>query len=176
MSLNISSENLTQTISFVNDKWKELDPGVEMKYFFVDEIFGAQYAAEEHMGELFSMFSIFTIVIACLGLFGLASYMAEQRTKEIGIRKILGASVNNIVMQLSKDFAKWVIIANIIAGPITYYLITEYWLINFPYRIEAGIMTFVYVGILSLVIALLTVIYQSLKAAYANPVDTLKYE
>ena len=176
MSLNVSTENLALTIDFVIDKWKNFDPEREVNYFFIDEDFAAQYIAEEHLGELFSMFSIFTILIACLGLFGLASYMAEQRTKEIGIRKILGASVNNIVVQLSKDFAKWVIVANLIAGPITYYLITEYWLINFPYRIEAGIMTFVYVGILSLVIALLTVGYQSVKAAYANPVDSLKYE
>jgi len=115
------------------------------------------------------------IFITCLGLFGLASFTAEQRTKEIGIRKALGASVSGIILLLSKEFTKWVLVANIIAWPVAY-LAMNRWLQNFAYRIDIGLGTFILAGVLALVIALLTVGYQAIKAARANPVDALRYE
>ena len=115
------------------------------------------------------------ILVACLGLFGLASFTAEQRTKEIGIRKALGATISSIVILLIKEFTKWVLLANIIAWPIAY-VAMNHWLQNFAYRIKIGLGTFILAGVLALVIALLTVGYQAIKAARANPVKALRYE
>jgi putative ABC transport system permease protein len=115
------------------------------------------------------------VFIACLGLLGLAAFMAEQRTKEIGIRKVLGAKVSGIVLMLSKEFAKWVLIANIIAWPVAYFAMSN-WLQNFAYRTSIGIWTFVLSAALALTIALLTVSFQAVKAATSNPVDSLRYE
>ena len=115
------------------------------------------------------------IFIACLGLFGLASFVTEQRTKEIGIRKVVGASVTEIVMLLSKEFTKWVVLANFIAWPAAYFLMDN-WLKNFAYRINLNISIFIYAGVIALAIALITVSYQAIKAATANPVNSLKYE
>jgi putative ABC transport system permease protein len=114
--------------------------------------------------------------VACLGLFGLASYTAEQRTKEFGIRKVLGASVGSILLQLSRNFLKWVLVANLIAWPVTYIVMKNYWLSNFPFRIQLSLLIFVGAGMIALAIALLTVSYQSIKAAVANPADSLRYE
>jgi putative ABC transport system permease protein len=114
--------------------------------------------------------------VACLGLFGLASFTAEQKTKEIGIRKVLGASVGSIVYQLSQNFIKWVLVANVIAWPLTYYFLKNYWLSNFPFRISLNLWTFAVAGLMALFIALLTVSFQSVKAALANPVNSLRYE
>jgi len=133
------------------------------------------YTSEKRIETLIRYFSILSIFIACLGLFGLASFTAEQRIKEIGIRKALGASVSEIIFLLSKDFTKWIIVANIIAWPIAY-LVMNSWLQNFAYRINIGMGTFVLAGALALIIALLTVGYQAVRAARANPVDALRYE
>jgi putative ABC transport system permease protein len=127
------------------------------------------------MGRLFQYFTILAIFISCLGLFGLASFMAEQRTKEIGIRKVLGASVSGITVLLSKEFTKWVIVGNIIAWPVAY-LAMKRWLEGFSYRIEINILTFILSGILALTIALLTVSYQAIRAAVAEPVEALRHE
>ncbi len=127
------------------------------------------------MGKLFNTFAILAIVISCLGLFGLASFMAERRKKEIGIRKVLGASVGNVVLNLTKEFTKWVLIANVIAWPVAYFLMNR-WLANFAYRIDLGIGIFVLSGLAALVIAWLTVSYQSAKAALSNPAEALKNE
>jgi putative ABC transport system permease protein len=133
------------------------------------------YQKEQKMGEMFNYFSVLAIFVGCLGLFGLASYTAEQRTKEIGIRKVLGASVSKIIIMLSKELVMLVGIAFIIAGPIAYYLMVQ-WLQEFVYKIELKLLTFILSGMLALVIALLTISYQAMKAALVNPVDALRHE
>jgi len=127
------------------------------------------------MMQMFGYFSLLAIIIGCLGLFGLASFTAEQRTKEIGIRKVLGASLSNILVLLSREFTKWVLVANIIAWPIAYFSMNR-WLDNFVYQVNIGWTVFVLAAILTFVIALLTVSYQSIKSALANPADSLRYE
>jgi ABC-type antimicrobial peptide transport system permease subunit len=155
--------------------WKNFEPGYPVIYRFTDELLDDLYTSEKRIEKLFRYFSILSIFIACLGLFGLASFTAEQRTKEIGIRKALGASVSEIIFLLSKDFTKWVIVANIIAWPMAYYAMNR-WLQNFAYRINIGIGTFTLAALLALVIALLTVGYQAVRAARVNPVEALRYE
>lgn len=127
------------------------------------------------MGRLFSIFTILGIIIAGLGLFGLASFMAEQRTKEIGIRKVLGASVSGLILLISKDFTKWVLMANLIAWPVAYFFMNN-WLQNFAYRTNLALWIFALSGVIALTIALLTVSYQAIKVALANPVEALRYE
>ena len=133
------------------------------------------YWKEERVSRMFNTFVLLAVSVACLGLFALASFTAEQRTKEIGIRKTLGASVSGIVLLLSREFLKLVLLANLIAWPVAYTIMRD-WLQDFAYRIAIGVETFLLGGILALLIALLTVGYQSVKAALANPVDALKYE
>ena len=133
------------------------------------------YQAEERTGQVFAVFSIIAICIACLGLLGLAAFTTEQRTKEIGIRKALGAPITGIVMMLSKEFTRWVLAANIIAWPVAYF-ITRSWLQSFAYRVDIEIQVFLFSAVLAIVIAFLTVGYQVIKAALANPVEALKYE
>ena len=131
--------------------------------------------AEQQTGKLFITFAVFAIFIACLGLFGLVTYAAEQRTKEIGIRKVLGASVGGIVAMLSKDFAKLVLIASVIAFPVAWWAMNK-WLQSFAYRINISWWVFVIAGIAAIVIALITVSFQAIKAAIANPVKSLRTE
>lgn len=133
------------------------------------------YRNEQRMGKIVGYFTFLAIAISCLGLFGMASFMTEQRTKEIGIRKVLGAPVSRIILLLSADFTKWVLAANIIAWPVAYFAISK-WLENFAYRTDLNMSIFILSGILALVTALLTVSYQTLRAALANPVDSLRYE
>ena len=144
-------------------------------YFFLDEDYDHQYRTERQLGTIMSIFSLFALLVACLGLFGLASYMAEQRTKEIGIRKVLGASVRSIVFLLSQAFFKLIVLAFVVAVPIAYFA-TSRWLQDFAYRIEMGVGLFVLAGLLALLVALLTVSYQAIKAALNNPVESLRYE
>jgi putative ABC transport system permease protein len=141
----------------------------------VDTLLGNLYTNEQKVRTLFNYFTFMAIFISCLGLFGLASYLTEQRTKEIGIRKVLGASVPKIVRMLSKEFLKWVLIANLIAWPVAYYFMDK-WLQNFAYRTDLKIETFLLSGAVTFIIALLTVSYQTVKAANANPADSLRYE
>ena len=133
------------------------------------------YAAEKRTGIIVTVFSMLAIFIACLGLLGLAAFTTDQRTKEIGVRKILGASIPGIVLLLSKDFAKLVVIANILAWPLAYFLMNN-WLQNFAYKIEISTWTFILSGAGALLIAVITVSYQAVKAAMTNPVNSLKYE
>ena len=156
-------------------KWAEIAPDQPFDYFFLDESFDRQYRAEEKLGLVFSNFTLLAILVASLGLFGLASFTAEQRTKEIGIRKALGATVSSIMILLIKEFTRWVFLANIIAWPIAY-VAMNHWLQNFAYRIDIGLGRFILAGVLALAIALLTVGYQAIKAAKANPVEALRYE
>ena len=145
------------------------------EFNFIDEAFDRTYRNIERTGELTRNFTILAVFIACLGLFGLASFMAEQRAKEIGLRKTIGASVFNFILLQMKEFIKCVLIANIIAWPIAYYFMKR-WLENFPYHPKLGLDIFIFSLTLTFVLALLTVIYQSIKAATANPVDSLRYE
>jgi putative ABC transport system permease protein len=175
LSVRLSPHNIPETLGFLSKKWRQYNPLRPFQYSFLDESFDAQYRADERLSQIFSYFSILAIFIACLGLFGLASYTAEQRTKEIGIRKILGASISGIVKLLTEEFSRWVLFANIIAWPVAYFAMRK-WLQGFAYRTSIGFLTFVWSALIALSIALLTVSYQALKAAKANPVKSLRYE
>lgn len=175
VNLRISSGNISETLAYIRGTWEELSPDHPFEYHFLDESFDRLYKAEEKFQKIFFSFSALAIFIACLGLFGLASYMAERRTKEIGIRKVLGASVSEIITLLSKEFTKWVVLANIFAWPISYFAMNK-WLQNFAYRINVNLWTFLLAGSFALLIAMLTVSFQAFKAAVANPVDSLRYE
>lgn len=174
-SLKIDGRNINQTIERVKNKWEEIFPNQPFEYNFLDEVFNSQYKADQQFGEVFGLFTFLAIVISCLGLFGLASFTNLQRTKEIGIRKVVGASLQNIIFMLVKDFTKWVLLANLIAWPVAYYLMNN-WLQDFAYRIEISWWIFVLAGGIALMIALITVSFQAIKAATANPVESLKYE
>jgi len=175
ISLRIRQENIKNTITYIEEKWNEFCPTFPFEYTFLDDSLNKQYVAEQKIGRVFIYFSIMCIFIACLGLFGLASYTTEQRTHEIGIRKVMGASSQNIVLLLSEIFTKWVILANIIAWPVAYFALNN-WLANFAYRIQLSLLTFILSGIIAFLIAILTVLFQSLKASKTNPSITLKYE
>ena len=149
--------------------------GWPFEYYFLDAAFDKLYRAEQRMATLLSVFTGLSLFIACLGLFGLAAFTAEQRTKEIGVRKVLGASLADIVVLLSKGFAALVLVAFVVAVPLAYFVL-ERWLQNFAYRINLGMGTFVLAGVLALGIALATVSYQSIKAALADPVRSLRHE
>lgn len=155
--------------------FKQYNPQYPFEYYFVDEYYARKFADEQREGKLSAIFAGLTILISCLGLFGLAAYMAESRIKEIGVRKVLGASVTGITTLLSKDFIKLVFIAILIASPLAW-LAMEKWLGSFPYRIQISWVIFLASGLLAIVIALLTVSYQAIKAAIANPVDSLRSE
>ncbi len=175
LSIRVRPENLTATVQAVATLWHEFAPQQPFEFSFLDQDFDAQYRAEERTGKIFGIFSVLAIFIACLGQFGLASFTIQKRTKEIGVRKVLGASATSIVSLLSKEFVKLVVIAMLIASPLAYYIMNR-WLQDFAYRIDIGVMTFILAGSVALVIALLTVSFQSLKAALANPVEALRYE
>lgn len=175
VSARISSHDISGTIAHIEKVWKEFSPDYPFTYLFIDEMFAGQYHSEERLGKTIGYFTMLGIFIACLGLFGLVSFMAEQRTKEIGIRKVMGASVSGIIVMLSKEFSKWVMLANFIAWPVAYFAMHK-WLQSFAYRTNMGIGTFLLSALLALAIAMITVSYQSLKAATANPVDSLRYE
>ena len=175
LSIRIRPEDVAGTLDFLKTRWREAVPDTPFEYSFLDTYFDQQYRAEVRLGMLFGGFSVLAIVVAGLGLFGLASISVQQRTKEIGIRKAVGASVTNVVLLLSREYVVLVGIANLVAWPIAYYVMNR-WLENFAYRVDPAIPTFVLGGLLSLSIALLTVGYKTCKAAGANPVDALRYE
>ncbi len=175
MSLRVRPENIQGTIGFLRSKWREFDSQYPLEFAFLDDQYDALYRAEERLGKLFGYFTALAILIGCLGLFGLSAYSAEQRTKEIGIRKVLGATTSNVTMLLVREFTKWVLLAVLIAWPVGYYIMNT-WLQNFAYRIGLGVDTFLLAALLALVIAIMTVTYQAVKAAVANPVESLKYE
>jgi putative ABC transport system permease protein len=175
LSIRIKAENASDIIPAIENKWKSFFPDKPFEYFFLDEYWGKLYEKEQKTSNLFFCFSGLAIFIACLGLFGLAAFSAQNKTKEIGIRKVLGASVSGIVSHLSMEFLKWVIIANIIAWPIAYYFMNK-WLQDFAYRINISWWVFVLSGGIALVIALITVSVHAIKAAMANPIEALRYE
>ena len=168
-------ERVQSSLRSMEATWKQFAAGYPFEYDFLDDIFNRQYQTDQRMGQVINDFTFLAIFISCLGLFGLASYMAERRTKEIGIRKVLGASVSSVVLMFSKDFTKWVIAANVIALPIAWYVASR-WMQNYAYRISISWWLYLLSGGLALTIALLTVGYQSLKSAFANPADSIRYE
>ncbi|HZG25814.1 MAG TPA: FtsX-like permease family protein, partial [Chitinophagaceae bacterium] len=175
LSVNITSDNLPATLAAVENKWKAAIPGRPFSYYFLDEFFDRQYRSEQRFGRLFLNFAILAIFISCLGLLGLASYSTIQRTKEIGVRKAMGASVSNIVNLLSKDFLRLVLVAFVIASPIAWFAMYK-WLESFAYRIPLGWQAFVIAGITAIFIAFATVSFQAVKAAMTNPVKSLRTE
>ena len=174
-AFKISPENASNTISFIENEWNKLEPTHPFRYTYLDKKFGALLRQQENFGTMFLFLTILAIIISAMGLYGLASYTAEQRTKEIGIRKVLGASVSQIMKMLTKDFIKLVLIANIIAWPITF-LLAKNWLSNFSYQIDMPILPYIFATLLALVIAIITVSTQAYIAANSNPVNSLKYE
>lgn len=175
ISLQISDQNVAETISSIGKLWSQHFPASQFDYFFIDQEFENYYEQEQRILEIFGYMTLFMIFIACLGLFGLVLYIATQKTKEIGIRKVLGATVANIVVLISKDFVKLVLFSNIFAWPVAYIVMNK-WLQNFAYRMTIGWWIFILAGMLALLIALATVGFLSLRAALANPVESLRYE
>ncbi len=174
-SFKIASNDMTATIDYIEEEWNKLEPSHPFRYTFLDQKFGALLRQQENFGTMFLFLTILAIIISAMGLYGLASYTAEQRTKEIGIRKVLGASVGQIMKMLTTDFMKLVFMANIIAWPITY-IIAKDWLANFSYQIDMPLLPFVFATMLAMAIALITVSSQAYQAAISDPVDSLKYE
>ena len=175
MPVRLATGNISDRIKEVEAVWNEMATDEPFDYTFLDENFAAQFRAEQRFGKLFIMFTSLAIFIACLGLFGLATFIAEQRSKEIGIRKALGASVPTIVMLLSKEFTKLVFISILIAIPAVIILM-NWWLQNFAYKTEIGVLSFVLGGAAALIISWITVSYHSIKAAFLNPTTALRYE
>ena len=173
IAVKVNTDDFQSTIAFLEEKFREVVPNRSFEYFFLDDNLNKLYDAETKMSKVFTAFSILAIFIACLGLFSLASFTAEQRTKEVGIRKVMGASVIGIVGLISKEFIILVIAANIIAWPLANFVMNN-WLETFAYRIYFGWGTFLISGLTALVIAMLTVSYQAFKAATANPVDSIR--
>jgi putative ABC transport system permease protein len=175
ISFRIKTSDMARTIANIRSTWKNMAPNEPFTYSFLNEEFDSMYRSEERAGKIFISFAVLAILIACLGLFGLAAYAAEQRTKEIGIRKVLGATVSNIVGMLSKDFLKLVLIASVIAFPVSWYFMNR-WLQDFAYRISIAWWIFFIAALVAILIAVLTVSFQAIKAALTNPVKNLRSE
>ena len=173
VAVRLKGGDALRTVSQVEELWKKMAPGQPFTYQFMNQDFNNEYRGEQRVGQIFITFAIISILIGCLGLFGLSAYTAERRTKEIGVRKVLGASVSNIVALLSREFLQLVLIAIVIGSPLAWYGM-NYWLRGFAYHINVAWWMFVLAGILAVVIALLTVSFQSIKAALTNPVKSLK--
>jgi len=175
IKLKSRNQNIAEVINLIENKIKEFVPNYPFNYSFLDDDIVQLYSSEEHVGTLIEYGALLAILVACLGLIGLASFDAELRTKEIGIRKVHGASLLGIVLLLSKEYVKWVFIANVIAWPVAYYSINK-WLQNFAYHSEIDFLLFIISGLIVLAIALFSVCYQIIRAASANPIDSIKYE
>jgi putative ABC transport system permease protein len=175
IALRVSTDHVERLVAQAEDNWRKMGPGQPFSYSFMDDDFNSLYRSEQRMGGISLSFSLLAIFIACLGLFGLAAYAAEQRTREIGIRKVLGASVTGIIAMLSKDFLVLVLIAALIAFPLSWWAMYR-WLQDYAYRINIGWEVFVLAGILAVGIALLSVGLQALRSALANPVKSLRSE
>ena len=173
--VRLNAGNLSGSLDEVQNVWQKVNPNYPFEYRFFDEDFSRMFRSDERMETLFGYASLFAILVACLGLFGLSSYIAEQRTKEIGLRKVLGASVSEITTLFSKEFVKWVLIANILAWPFSYYLI-ENLLQDYAYRVPFLWWVYPLTLVITITVALLTVGYQSIKAAIVNPIKSLRYE
>lgn len=175
LTISISSDNVQSVIRNLENKWKDLAPGMPMVYYFMDDVYNDQYRAEERFGKLFLTFASIAIFISCLGLYGLSVFSTAQRTREIGIRKVLGASISGITTMLAGDFVKLVVVAFAIASPVAWWL-GDAWLNDFAYRIHLSWWMFALAGFSALMIAILTVSFMSVKAAMSNPVKSLRNE
>jgi putative ABC transport system permease protein len=175
IAVRIKTDNLKNLVAQIESKWKAMAPNQPFAYSFMDDDFNNLYAAEQRVGTISLSFSVLAIFVACLGLFGLVTFAAEQRTKEIGIRKVLGASVSNIVQLLSKDFLKLVLMSAIVAFPLAWWVMHK-WLQDFAYRIGIGWWVFAIAGLIAAAIALATVCFQAVRAALTNPVKNLRAE
>ena len=176
MEVRIQGNNVTRGIEILEEQWRSIYPShPAMDYSFLDADLEQLYIAEQRMGSVFIAGAILSIFIACLGLLGLSSFMSEQRTREIGVRKVLGATISNVVLLLSRDFTKLILLAFVVGAPVAYYVMHT-WLENFPYRVELGLGVFAFAGLAALLIAWLTVGYQAFRAAASNPADALHAE
>lgn len=175
ISVRIMPGDIGKTLNFIQTKWEDAFPGEQFEYSFLDNRINQLYASEKKMQNIFIIFSSLSILVACLGLLGLVSFTAELKIKEIGIRKVLGASTVSVVLLLSKEFIKWIILANIVAWPLAWFMMNK-WLQNFAYRENIGWIIFLLSGFVTMLIAIFTFIFQTVKTACANPVDSLRYE
>jgi len=175
LTIRITGRDVPGTLAHLQDTWERFEPQYPFEYFFLDASFAALYQTEERLMETLGLFTLLALFIAALGLFGLAAFTAEQRTKEVGIRKVMGATVMSLVVLLSKTFVRLVVLAFVVAAPLAYF-ITRFWLSSFAYRVELSWWTFLLAGLTALGIALLTVSYQAIKVALSDPVKSLRYE
>ncbi len=175
MIVKLKTKDVAGLLAAAKIKWTGFGTEEPFSYSFLDDRFNNTYQSEQKIGLILGIFAGLTIFVACLGLFGLAKFTAEQRTKEIGIRKVLGATVSGVVALLSKDFLKLVLVAFIIASPIAWYVMDK-WLQDFAYRIDIGAWVFVIAALLAVIITIITVSFQAIKAALANPVNSLRTE
>jgi putative ABC transport system permease protein len=175
ISVKISGKNIPATLAFIRKTWERFEPDYPFEYSSFDEIFDRAYSTEQRLGKIFSAFAGLAILIACLGLLGLASFTAEQKTKEIGIRKVLGASTSGVIALLSREFMKWVVLADFIAWPIGYFAMSS-WLRNFAYRTSLTVPMFLGAGLAAFAIAAAVITAQTFRAAAANPVESIRYE
>ena len=175
ISFRFVAKDTQEVIAAIEKTWKSMAPGLPFSYSFLDEDFGRMYSAEQRLGKIFVVFAGLAIIIACLGLFALTSFTAEQRTKEIGIRKVLGASVSSIVLLLSKEFGKLIIIAFALAAPLAWYGV-DWWLKSYTYKTEIGVFVYLLAGLAAFLIAWITMSFQSFKAASSDPVKSLRSE
>lgn len=173
--VKISEDNVDQALSHIESSWKEVFPDQPYSYSFLTERFSGQFEADEKRGMIFTLFTILAILIACLGLFGLASYTVEQRTKEIGIRKVFGASEGTIMRLVSREFIILSLISIVLAFPVAWYFMSN-WLENYVYRTSIGALLFIIAGLLTLVITFATISYKAYQAAVTNPADSVKTE
>ena len=175
IALKVNPQNIEESLAFIENTWKEVLPDVEFNSRYMEDAYNNLYQSEEKTGRLLTIFTVLALLISCLGLFGLASFLSNKRVKEIGIRKVLGASVSGIIFLMNKELMKRVIFANIIAWPIAWYAMNK-WLQYFAYQIKMSWWMFLFAGMIALMIALLTVSYQAITSAMANPVESLRYE
>ena len=175
MVVRMRDGNSPATLDFIRETWEEIIPVYPFQYGFIDQRVNASYQSIERIGNISNSLTLIAVCIACLGLFGLASFTAEKRSKEIGIRKVLGSSMSKILVLLSKEFALCMLIANAVAWPIAY-LLSNRWLQGFAYRIKIGVDVFLFSAFLATIITLITVSYQAIKAVRTNPVEMLRYE
>jgi ABC-type antimicrobial peptide transport system permease subunit len=173
--VKIEAGKQQETLSAIEDLYKKYNPGYLFEYRFLDELYQSQYISEQRVAVISKYFAAMAIVISCLGLFGLATFNAEVRTKEIGIRKVLGATVSNVMLLLSKDFVVLILIAMVIGFPLSWVAMNA-WLDGFAYRIVIGADVFIMAGVAIILLTLATVSYQSLRAALMNPVNSLRTE
>lgn len=173
--IKVDHINTQETLKRIGSTFNRFTPEYPFTYEFLDQSYESQYQTEKQLGQLFKGFGAFAVFISCLGLFGLASHTAEQRTKEIGIRKVFGATISTIILLLSKEFTKWVLLANVFAWPVAFILMNR-WLGEFAYRVHLGWGIFLLSGFTALLVAIATILYQAVRSSMANPVDSLRFE